>query len=411
MTQSDFDLYFPYVSNVWKYRKHRERKTDGIDVRHIECVWKHNIKEKNLKYSGATAESGIFTDKNRERTIRDHDLCKCTAKVEVLIDGSIVISRLSEGHSHDLDALDQYRRNNGLRKSVEHLIWRGISAADIYAGLSGIGIYVDGPQQLYDAGGKYIQRTDINNWSREFKKQNPDHRRAGFDDGWEQQYEKAWEYLESVDWMVEKVVCQRTDISKASKASKAKSKKDTSHGLVFARPERLQKLRRHGSTLVSMDSTHKMCFLKWYLYTLMVRDSHGSSIPCGHFLADGEDSGILCLALKQFKAWCRRLPHDSALTCIVRECLLTISCIQTTLSYGNLDTSSQTTQQPSNSLSRAPSVVLKPENWPQNTSSALCTPIGRYAEELRILRLWNTFMRLYGTVGQRLDVSSHLLLL
>jgi hypothetical protein len=241
-----------------------------------------------------------------------------------LIDGFIVISRVGEGHSHDLDALDQYRRNNGLRKSVEHLIWHGISAANIYAGLSGIGIYVDGPQQLHDAGGAYIQRTDINNWSRDFKKQNPDHRRAGFDTAWEEQYDKAWEYLKSVDWMVEKVCCRRTDVLKATKS---KQKKDTSHGLVFARPERLQKLRRHGSTLVTMDSTHKMCFLKWYLYTLMVRDSHGSSIPCGHLLADGEDSGILCLALRQFKAWCRRLPHDGALTYTIQERLLTISWI------------------------------------------------------------------------------------
>jgi len=117
-----------------------------------------------LKYSAATAESGIFADKNRERTVRDHDLCKCTAKIEFLIDGSVIISRVSEeGHDHDLDSLDQYKRNDGLWKSVQPLIWRGISTADIYVGLSGVGIY--GNSCMMPEGNTYkklISATGIN---------------------------------------------------------------------------------------------------------------------------------------------------------------------------------------------------------------------------------------------------------
>jgi len=79
LTQEEFDTYWPCVSIVWKYQKKRERKRDRANVHHIECVWKHNIKEKDYKY--ATAETGIFTEKNRERAVRDHNLCKCTAKV------------------------------------------------------------------------------------------------------------------------------------------------------------------------------------------------------------------------------------------------------------------------------------------------------------------------------------------
>jgi len=81
---------------VWKYQKKRERKRDRANVHHIECVWKPNIKEKDYKY--ATAETGIFTEKNRERAVRDHNLCKCTAKVEHLADGTIVVSRVSTTH-------------------------------------------------------------------------------------------------------------------------------------------------------------------------------------------------------------------------------------------------------------------------------------------------------------------------
>jgi hypothetical protein len=79
--------------------------------------------------------------------------------------------------------------------------------------------------------------------------------------------------------------------------------------------------------LVTMDSTHKMCYLKWYLYTLMVRDSQGSSIPCGHLLADGEDSEILCLALRQFKSWCRRLQREGTLM-FYHRCAITSGVIR-----------------------------------------------------------------------------------
>jgi hypothetical protein len=208
---------------------------------------------------------------------------------------------------HDLDAADQYKRNRGLRKMVEQLIWKGISAAQIYAGLSGVGVYLDGPQQLYDAGGKYIQRTDINNWACDFKTDNPDHRHLDYNKPWEIQVEKTVSYLNEVDWLSQEISCKRSD---PQKPSKQKPKRDMSHGIVYAAAERLIVLRRHGSTLVTIDSTHKMCYLRWYLYTLIIRDSQGSFIPCGHLLTDGEDSEILSIALWEFKWWCRHLPTD-----------------------------------------------------------------------------------------------------
>ncbi len=44
-----------------------------------------------------------------------------------------------------------------------------------------------------------------------------------------------------------------------------------------------------------MDSTHKSNQLSWKLFTVMVRDEHGSWILCAHILSDNEDGDIVAV--------------------------------------------------------------------------------------------------------------------
>ena len=55
-----------------------------------------------------------------------------------------------------------------------------------------------------------------------------------------------------------------------------------------------------------MDSTHKLNQLSWKLFTVMVRDEHGSWIPGAHMLSDNEDGDIVAVFLQQIKTWCRK---------------------------------------------------------------------------------------------------------
>ena len=71
-------------------------------------------------------------------------------------------------------------------------------------------------------------------------------------------------------------------------------------GLVFAHPEHLRYLIRHGH-LTLIDATHNTNSWRWLLYTLMVRDEWGCWIPTAHALCAGEGADILAAALSKIR--------------------------------------------------------------------------------------------------------------
>ena len=54
-----------------------------------------------------------------------------------------------------------------------------------------------------------------------------------------------------------------------------------------------------------MDIMHKMNWLGWLLYTIIICNKHDYWIPKGHFLTEKEDGDIIVKALKVFKKWYR----------------------------------------------------------------------------------------------------------
>lgn len=53
-----------------------------------------------------------------------------------------------------------------------------------------------------------------------------------------------------------------------------------------------------------MDATHDTNRLKWYLFTLMIRDENSSWVPAAHMLLDHQDSDIIAEGLKVLQEWC-----------------------------------------------------------------------------------------------------------
>ena len=134
----------------------------------FECRWRHDIQEKHYKY--AANDFKVYENRREGVVARNHDLCTCTMRVDHHDELGMVLSRLSSAtHLHDLDAMDKYKINNALRSRVDNLIWQGIAPCRINVGLHGVGMYYDGPEQLYEAGGRWINTKTITGWARQYQ--------------------------------------------------------------------------------------------------------------------------------------------------------------------------------------------------------------------------------------------------
>lgn len=112
--------------------------------------------------------------------------------------------------------------------------------------------------------------------------------------GWEQQRAAAFDWLVSKGWRASRIDVKRNGRDHQN---------EESHGLVFAAPHRLQVLLRRGH-LTLMDATHDTNRLKWYLFTLMVRDENCAWIPVSHMLLQHQNSDIISEGLKVLQEWC-----------------------------------------------------------------------------------------------------------
>lgn len=105
------------------------------------------------------------------------------------------------------------------------------------------------------------------------------------------------DYIEQLDDSIE--FCKESDLlykkvtADCSAAARKKAKELTAVcGLVFIHKTQIPALI-HDSFLVLMDSTHDTNRLRWYLFTLLVRDRYGSWRPGGHFLTQTQHSPII----------------------------------------------------------------------------------------------------------------------
>ncbi|CAB4439595.1 unnamed protein product [Rhizophagus irregularis] len=83
----------------------------------------------------------------------------------------------------------------------------------------------------------------------------------------------------------------------------------STRGIVFAHPEQLKKLERHG-WLTLIDSTHKTNRYDWRLFTLYVRDTYGCWNIGAHFFVSSEDADTVAEALIIIRnKYCHWSPH------------------------------------------------------------------------------------------------------
>lgn len=172
LTAAEFNLYWPYVDNVWSRNAIRPGKRGTCEY--------HTCR---LQRETSLSRPPADPEKRRNRPPpREGGTCQMKVKVVRLMnpaDGTqtVRISRTGQctAHSHDLDVSDKLKRNSVLMGIAQSESSRGYSPAEITAAIRSEGRET-GLQRLYDAGGRYFTRSDVKNaiQSRKRRVESPD---------------------------------------------------------------------------------------------------------------------------------------------------------------------------------------------------------------------------------------------
>ena len=291
LSQADWEIYWPFVDNVYAYRDKRPEKKDGSQLSYWQCRL-HRKSWQGSRHAGV---------RQRHKGSRQGSVCNFVVHVTRRLGGSYEIRRApkhSNTHSHSLDESDAVKINSALRRQCQEQVTKGVNPAHIVTVLQGA--ERSSRATLEHAGGKYIDRQIVVNTAQGWRRSNPDKRFVGADNSWQEQVSDAKEWLEKTGYMVHQADCLQPPV----KDKPAKR----SNGLIFALPRCLDVLRRRGY-LTLMDATHDMNGLRWYLFTAMVRDEINCWHPSAHMLCDAQDSNIISRFLLKLKHWCYWQPR------------------------------------------------------------------------------------------------------
>lgn len=152
LDRNQYNMYWPYTSNVWCKDNERIRKSDRHVVSHHDC---------RLRRETWVPKS----PRSKPRPSREGRTCSACLKMDFDPVAGTYQLTLVQPHTHLLEAMDQLKLNNGVRRNVEQEIAAGRGAAEIFNGLSS-----NGWNLLREAGGGSLTKKTILNWQRNFKK-------------------------------------------------------------------------------------------------------------------------------------------------------------------------------------------------------------------------------------------------
>src|SRR6266516_6745116 len=229
LTIAEFELYLPYMDNVYTKRTTRTTRNGNsvCQYTYYDCVMRRPTH----------TTTKLSTDQRAaKRTKRLGSTCPVRIK-SIRIQYSngetaYQISRLGPSHTHDITESDLIRRNSALRGIAATESSKGYAPATIIGAIHGIG--QDGGRAiLEDAGGRYLTRQDVKNAGHAWRTAHPDVRIAKQNPQWQELVIEATETLEKAGY-------EATPIDSIDQNG------DCTMGLVFAHPVRLQLLTRRG---------------------------------------------------------------------------------------------------------------------------------------------------------------------
>jgi 2,5-diamino-6-(ribosylamino)-4(3H)-pyrimidinone 5'-phosphate reductase len=168
LSPSDFEEYFPYVDNVWRKCRTGEPQKDKNTL--TEWYWCRLRKSSNYKphVPKPTPEG----KKGRKKRVREELTCGMSMKVihqDGVVKSCTIIRGVSAGmkHTHNLDYMDQLKRNAGIMEVARKEAVRGFLPASIYSKMC------EEQDNMNEAGGKFMKVSDVRNVQYQWRQDNP----------------------------------------------------------------------------------------------------------------------------------------------------------------------------------------------------------------------------------------------
>ncbi|KAL8738838.1 MAG: hypothetical protein Q9181_000442 [Wetmoreana brouardii] len=161
----EFDLYWPYVDNVW-VRQHRggQDKTGLYVTDYYACRLQRPTYTPKLV--DKPRPEGTPT---RKKQIREGGKCHMKLKVVRYRGGyhSITINQLGDKteHLHDLDTMDKIKRTTVLMEIARSEVMQGYMPASVFTVMS------EDEAKLAASGGRHLNRNDVRNASQAWRQQ------------------------------------------------------------------------------------------------------------------------------------------------------------------------------------------------------------------------------------------------
>ena len=163
----EFETYWPFIDNVWVKQRSNSSKEGHCTTDYYMCRLR--------RPTHRTSETRPLPEgkRPRKKRVREGGICNFQIKV-VRFEGTystVTIARTpgsSDAHSHDLDHMDQVKRNSGLMEYVRRESVKGYLPSSIYTK------FQEEPGALREAGGHFLNVTDVRNISARWRIQNPE---------------------------------------------------------------------------------------------------------------------------------------------------------------------------------------------------------------------------------------------
>ncbi|KAL4976519.1 dihydrofolate reductase-like domain-containing protein [Aspergillus desertorum] len=165
----EFETYWPFIDNVYVKQRSNSSKEGHCTTDYLSC----RLRRKQ----GANRSSGTRPlpegKRPRKRKVREGGLCNFQIKV-IRFEGAystVTIAKTpgsSHEHSHDLLYIDKIKRPSGLMEFVRREASKGYLPSSIFMKLR------EEPEKLIEAGGRFLQITDVRNASAHWRLQNPE---------------------------------------------------------------------------------------------------------------------------------------------------------------------------------------------------------------------------------------------
>ncbi len=263
--------WWPLVSNIWT--KWDSYKYVNGDIRKtFTCRFmKH-------RESSTRQKENIPNEKRRITRIRPSGICSAMIKVFWIASSKVVqVERYksSPNHTHSLSEVDRIKQPKVIRDLVEIEAAKNYSPPAITSAIKEYATLKLGLGECV----RELKRQEVTNIKYKVRGPAETHLVGNMD--LKLDISESVTYLTEQEYLVENFrVFQRS-----------------TKGIVFAHPEQLKKLERHG-WLTLIDSTHKTNRYDWRLFTLYVRDTYGCWNVGAHFFVSNEDSDTIAEALK-----------------------------------------------------------------------------------------------------------------